>query len=148
MRSWLVVVLLAIVSSGCNSIFGVDDDDIERAERRWAREGPLDYSYVLQRNCFCGGEVTGAVRITVENRVVISRRYVETGEPVPQQWESLFPAIEGVFQIVRDAMRNDADEIDARYDGDLGHPIHIFIDYIQEAADDELGLELSTVQKR
>jgi hypothetical protein len=150
-RSQPLAMLLPVIfaMAGCGSILGLGDEhELEAAEARWAREGPPSYSFVFQRGCFCGGETTGAVRIVVENRVVVSRVYVETGQAVPAQWENLFPAMEGVFQIVHDALRRGADQIDAEYDDRLGYPTIVAIDYVKNAIDDELELRVRELDER
>jgi hypothetical protein len=147
--SLILVSFAALSGTACDDVFGIDDEsDLERAQQRWADEGPASYTFVFGRSCFCGWETTRPARITVVNRVVVSRHYVDTGDPVPQQWERYYPAMEGVFQIVHDAINRDADEVNARYDSRLGYPIDVEIDYVHNAIDDELSLSVTEVRER
>jgi hypothetical protein len=79
------------------------------------------------------------VRIEVRDAVVQSRSYVATGAPVDAKWADLFPSIDGLFVTIEDAGRR-AERMDADYDGQLGYPRRVSIDYTVRAADDEIGL--------
>ena len=140
----LSVALLPLLS-GCG-ILGIGEDDtratLERNERRWSENAPPRYRFVMQRLCFCGQEVIEPVLITVENGAVVSRTYVGSGQPVGAQWTSLFPAMEGVFRVLHEAIERNADQLNASYDGRLGHPITVSIDYVRNAIDDELELRV------
>ena len=147
--SLLLLSCVAFTGISCGDVFGIgEEDDLEEAQRRWARQGPPSYTYVFARSCFCGSETTRPVRVTVVNRVVVARQYVDNGNPVPDQWTSYFPAMEGVFQIVYDAIHRDADEVSATYDGRLGYPLVVEIDYVRNAIDDELNLSVTEVRER
>lgn len=141
--SVLPALLLAAALAGCTgSIAGPDILAFDVAAERWAREGPANYVYVLRRSCFCILEAVRPVRITVHNRIVVSRRYDDDDSPVDATFASSFPTVEGVFEIVRNALSN-ADHVAARYDGTLGYPYDVRIDYIANAVDDELTLEIT-----
>lgn len=80
------------------------------------------------------------VRIVVDNRVVVSRRYVDNGEPVEAQSKSWYPAMEGVFQYIHDALSGGGEIGSAVYHRRLGHPIRVPIDPLPTFADDEVTL--------
>jgi hypothetical protein len=138
--------MAAFTASGC----GILDpgelekarDRLEEAERLWERNGPTSYSFVIERLCFCPTEITSPVRVTVANRAVASRTYVATGLPVPTQWAPLFPAVEGVFAIVSEAIDRKAHELDVEYDASRGYPKSANIDYVEQAVDEELIIRL------
>src|SRR5688572_29894540 len=138
------VALLPLLLAGCGILGSEDEtrDMLERNERVWAQNAPSRYRFVLQRLCFCGTEVVEPVLVTVENGAVVSRTYVASGRPVGAQWTSLFPAMEGVFDIVREALDRNADQLDVSYDGRLGYPLSASIDYVRNAIDDELELRV------
>jgi hypothetical protein len=142
--------LLAILLSGCG-ILGLEDErdrEIDRLERnllRWSERAPERYSFQLQRLCYCVPETTRSVRIEVEDGVVVSRSYEADGTAVPQEWEELFPAMEGVFAIVREALGREGSVVEVTYDVVLGFPRVAAIDYIVNAIDDELELRVQNV---
>jgi hypothetical protein len=141
------IAALPLLVVGCG-ILGLDDRQarerlgLERASKLWAESAPPSYRFVLKRSCYCGMDVTAAVRVVVDDGAVVSRTYVESGEPVPPQWHPLFPTMEGVFAVLREAMEQDAASIVAAYDARLGFPIDVAIDYLAEAIDDELSLSV------
>ena len=80
------------------------------------------------------------MRVTADS--VTSRVYADDGTPVPAQHAESFPTVDGLFQLILDAIEDDADEIDVVYDPDTGVPLEIAIDFIEMAADDELTVRV------
>jgi hypothetical protein len=143
MRSLLVVFVLA-GTAACGDA-GVDIrtlTDLERAERRWEREGPDLYAYAVRRMCFCPLEWIGPARVVV-GPSGITRSYVDTGEPVPASLEDAFPTVDGLFDILREAYAADAEDVRVTYDEDLGFPTEFWIDYDAMTADEELGMTVT-----
>jgi hypothetical protein len=71
----------------------------------------------------------------------------EDGTPIPEEYADLFPSVEGLFEIIEEALNEGADRVDVEYDPPTGTPIRIDIDYIEAAVDDEILYE-STVPER
>jgi hypothetical protein len=113
--------------------------DLAEAKRRWAASAPTSYQYTFARACFCGTEYTRPVSVTVRNGTVQSVRYADTGVPLTPALAAGFTTIEGVFALVDDAIAKHAASVTAEYDAARGYPLHIFIDFIASAADDEMG---------
>jgi hypothetical protein len=148
MRLIPLPLLLLLLLSACDvvdpdSVWEMELERLELNARLWSSTQPAHYAYFLERLCFCGTEVTRRVRIEVVNGAVVSRTYAETGQPVTAQWQALFPAMEGVFQILREALEREAADFDADYDPNRGYPRTVAIDYIENAVDEELSLRLT-----
>jgi len=145
-RLRLTFALLPLLLGGCG-VLGLGEDEtrelLERNERVWSANAPSRYRFVLQRLCFCPQEFTQPVLVTVENGAVVSRTYVLSGQPLAAQSISLFPAMEGVFAILHEAIERKADRMNASYDGRLGYPTSASIDYVRNAIDDELEFRVS-----
>jgi len=127
---------------------GLGPQDAQRAEldanrARWSSLGPDSYVYAMQRLCYCAVESIGPVRITVEADTVTERVYVETGQPVPEVARTAFPTVDGLFEILERAMEDGAYEIRVTYDPDLGVPIDFWIDFLENAVDEELGVQVT-----
>lgn len=137
--------LTLLVGASCGLITGSDDKESElrRAELRWSRSGVQDYQVVVQYLCFCG--YTRPVRLTVRSGNVVSRVDAETGQPVPSFGENVRD-IAGLFDLIREAMGQNAYRLDVTYDPEYGFPTLIDIDYIQHAVDDELRVTTSGFQ--
>ncbi|MGD2045814.1 MAG: DUF6174 domain-containing protein [Gemmatimonadota bacterium] len=138
-----VVGCLALSMVACG---GLGPRDAQRAaleanRARWLSQGPSSYQYALRRSCFC--PYLGPVRVTVAADTVVGRVYVESGDPVPEIEADAFPAVDGLFELLDQAFENGADDIDVTYDPELGVPIEISIDYLENAVDDELGIQVT-----
>lgn len=114
--------------------------DLASARAAWAQQGPADYRIDVRRLCFCGYDVTRAVRVTVRNSVIVERTYADDGSLVSANPE-FFPDVPGLFAVIEDAIARDAHRIDVAYDPDLGFPRTIAIDYIEQAVDEELTFQ-------
>lgn len=146
-RPILLSVLLAALLAGC-SIFGLDGlgderDELRDARARWRRADLEDYSYTLERSCFCGMETIGPVRIVVRGDSVVSRTYTRDGTPVPAQWAAYFGRMEDVFDVIDQAIDRSADDLHTSYHRIIGYLVKADIDYVENAIDDELTLTVS-----
>ena len=135
-----LTILSVVAFAGCDAL-EPERSDLERARLRWETTGPSDYTYVIRRLCFCA--YVGPVRVTVENDAVVS--VVPTGpeEPPFELDEASFPGVDGLFDILEDAVERDAHSITATYDTVTGVPLEFFIDYMEFAVDEELGMEVT-----
>lgn len=140
-----VPVVLAVLVCACGST-GPDDArlvELEAHLARWDSVGPASYQYAVARSCFCPLEYLGPVRVRVEDGEVAARVYVDSGTPVPSGPDEAFPAVDGLFALLRSAVERGADRIDVTYDPDLGVPLDLWIDYSEAAADEELGMSVT-----
>jgi hypothetical protein len=135
---------VAVAGLGGCDIAGPGDPTFEVYQNRglWRAERPLSYEYTVQRLCFCITDAVRPVRVRVTGDSVTSRVYADDGTPVPAQYAESFPTVDGLFQLILDAMADDADEIEVVYDPDTGVPLEIAIDYIEMAVDDELTVRV------
>lgn len=140
-RIAIPVALMALSGlGGCSFILGTEGlGDLEAAELRWEAFEPQSYSYAIERQCFCADRGRGPVRLTVVNGAVVEAVYIADGEPLTDEQRGWFPAVEGLFDILRDAIDRDAHEIRVQYDPVSGVPTDFWIDYEDFVADEELG---------
>lgn len=134
----LVAPLLILSASACSVLDpGRPRDQLERAKERWAQAKLTSYEYVVQRGCFCRD--VDPVRIVVANGQVVARVDTVTGQPVSSSQASFFPDVPGLFALIEDAYDR-ADAINVSFDQTYGFPTSAVIDYVKNAADDELSL--------
>ena len=145
--SWAWAASLLLGASGC--LFGPDDPlDGERkrlleARTLWRAQGLMDYRYTFRRSCFCAPPATDPVIVTVRGNAVVFVARVDDGAPVdPASYDS----IEGLFRLLEEAIDQEAHQVRAEYDAELGFPKTAFIDRDAMIADEELGFEASGVQ--
>ncbi|MEX2473402.1 MAG: DUF6174 domain-containing protein [Gemmatimonadota bacterium] len=132
--------LLSLLATSCDSL-GPERSELERARALWEATGPSDYSYAVERLCFCG--YTGPARVTVEDGEVVSVVSLTEQQPPIEPSEDLFPSVDGLFDILEDAMARDAHSITATYDPETGVPVEFFIDYQEFTVDEELGMRVT-----
>ena len=145
MRARLTLALALSLAAACESVTG-PASDLERARRRWASAEPAAYEMTVRHVCFCITEVTVPVVVTVRGGVVQSRRYADgsalAGRDVDPRYAATFPAVEGLFDVLDDAVRRRAADIQATYDPQRGYPTAFYIDYERNVADEGQGYQI------
>ena len=141
-----LLLLAALALSSC-SLFGPDEKhtNLDAARQRWEAQRLTTYSYVAQRLCFCAAELFPA-RIVVEDGAVKAVHDPQTGEPLRlpdgrlalEAEPAAYRTIEGLFDLVEEARRAEADQLDVTYHPTYGYPTEISIDYVRGMADDEV----------
>ena len=140
-RLTLAALTLTLALSGCDTLTP-QESDLALARHRWERSAPQRYVYSVERLCFCA--FRGPARVTVDSGQVVSVVPVPPQEEPPYEgWEEWFPSVEGLFDILEDAIAQDADSIAVTYDPATGVPVEFFIDYLRMAADEELGMRVT-----
>ena len=135
-RVLISAILPLLLLAGC-AIFGEDDDDLSEVaqqRRQWERLGIDAYEYDLTIFCFCPH--VDPVRVQVRADTVFSAILVETGAPVEESYRAR--TIDELFDIIEDAVAEEADQLDVEYDESYGHPTRIYIDYRITIIDEEM----------
>lgn len=139
------LALLALVTTASCSDQGPPAgiaDEIEANFVLWEATRPASYRYTLERQCFCAVEWRGPVVVEVVGDSVVARRYADTGAPVTGDAASVFPSIEGLYEILEDAVDAGAHQIQVTWDSASGLPLGFWIDYDQALADEEQGYQI------
>lgn len=147
MRAGAVVGAAALVS-GCADSLSVQATAQASGDHRaaWEAAGLRDYRYEHRRSCECPPETTQLVQIEVRDGTVQAVVFAGTGEPVSSELVSAFPTVDELFDLIDDAIRRNADLLEVTYDGALGYPKTLRIDYRREVADDEMEIEASNLE--
>lgn len=152
---WLGVsraVLLAGALASCSALQSGPLDgaqaELNRQRRQWRAQEIEDYSYTVRRLCFCPESFTDPVEVRVSGGEVVARSYRGSGEAVAGENARFWPPVEGLFEIVQDAIDRDADSLLVDYHPSLGYPISIRIDYEEMAIDEELTVTASDLDRQ
>jgi hypothetical protein len=144
----MLVVVAAL--SGCG-ILDSDGDGWERdlAEARglWSDAGLTDYRYHVRQLCFCayGGQ---EVEVEVRDGAAVRGVLVATGEVLPQdQLEWSAPTVEHLFTRIEDILDRGPHEFTATYHPELGYPTFVTADPIENAIDEEWGVEADQLEE-
>jgi hypothetical protein len=135
LQCFVRAIAITATVSACNGLLS-PTAELSDARKRWAENGPAAYSIDIFRSCECTAEMSGPVVVNVQNGTVQSRAY-RAGGLVPPNMASLFPGVEGLFDLIADAAQRKPHRLEVRYDRDLGYPAWITIDYDRAVADDE-----------
>jgi hypothetical protein len=122
--------------------------DFARSRALWTSARPATYDYTITVSCFCGREITRAVVVVVQGATVVSRTYVDDGTPVPAASISLFSTIEGVFDIIGNAVDHNYAHVGVTYDTALAYPTTIALDESTAIVDDERVYTLTNFHVR
>lgn len=144
-RPLLLVAALALGGSACSTVAGPGDDlraQIAFYRALWEAEGPEDYRYTVERLCFCGEDVRGPAMVEVVGDTVVRVTYSRDGAEVIPDYRWFFPSVDGLFDILQEGIDENAHSIEVSWDEATGVPLHFFIDYRANMADEELGMRV------
>ena len=132
----LAFALFTFIS--CSSMVS-PSEELATARTRWAQRAPASYSITLRRGCECLPETIGPATVTVSNGA-INVNYTVTGASVPKPYVNAFPDVEGLFDLIEAAQKNNYAKVDVEYDAELGYPKTISVDINKQTIDDEFGI--------
>ena len=124
-RSFFIATAATILAgAACSSGTG-PSGDLAAARSRWSRLAPTSYTVTVTRSCECLPGAAGLVVVSVRNGVVASRVYAHSGAPVSVEFATLFPGVDGLFELIDEAVRDGTRPLVARYHPTLGYPTRI-----------------------
>ncbi len=140
-------VILALVGmNGCGEgPTALSSSTLEGARARWVSAGIRDYRYEFRQQCECGPALAEAAVVEVRGGAVARVNYRDSGGEAPATARQLFPTVEQLFQRIEDAIRRNAASLSVSYDGTLGYPTLISIDYDLQVIDDEVAIDASAL---
>jgi hypothetical protein len=142
-HSFVIVIVAGAVLASCG-VLDPDDgarNDLVEARQRWDGQGIAAYEFVVMRSCYCIPEAIRPYRIRVMDGVIVDVRDAETGAAPLSSLT--FRTIHGLFDLVEDAIEQEAYVLEVEYHQQLGYPTHISIDYDRQTADEEQGFTVS-----
>lgn len=148
-RLLALAALLCLGALGCESTTGPDDplegerERLAQARGQWQSQGLSDYRFTFRRICFCAPPVTDPVVVSVRRGAIVAVERVADGAP---QDPAFYYTIEGIFELLEDAIDQGAHQVRVEYDPARGYPTSAYIDRNFQIADEELGLTASDVQ--
>ena len=116
-------------------------DSLEAARAAWAASGISNYDFTITRQCFCLETWVGPFAVRVRDGVSVVTRVSDGSEVNPLILDQLPISAEELFQFAEE--RQEQASFRVEFDQTTGLPLSIWSDPIPEAADDELGVEVS-----
>jgi hypothetical protein len=112
----------------------------------WAATSASEYTFEFNSVCFCIREWVSPVSLSVSGGEVVSAMFVESGEPVTDANQlASYVTIEGLFQLLQDAIDQSAESIQVEFHPTDGYPVSAFIDYDARMADEERGFSAANL---
>jgi hypothetical protein len=137
---WFLLLGLAL-SAGClDSIGPQQDDELAAARARWDRAGLEDYRFRVDYTCFCRIAPHAAV---VDVRQGVIAAVLDANTSAQPAYTLGMLTVPELFDRIALAIASNADEVTVRYDAQLGFPEDAFLDYIENAVDDEFRFQVS-----
>lgn len=109
----------------------------------WTQKNLANYTYKFNWSCFCPPDYTAPVQILVQAGKITEIADAMTGQKLDAARFKDYRTIDGLFDFIQDAINRNADSIQATYDATLGYPTSVSIDYIKQAADEEMAFSAS-----
>jgi hypothetical protein len=152
-KRFLLVPALVLTVTGCDGIFGGNDRSAQRelfnaSITHWRSLDIDTYSYTIELSCACApANQLRPVRVTVENGAVVSRIYVNENPaqqtPAPESVFGPFDTADELFDVVEDAINQDADLLNLIYDPEYGVPTLLQFDRSSSDPDDHLIFQVT-----
>jgi Family of unknown function (DUF6174) len=139
----LLLLFLIVVLTACS----VGGSELSRNQQKWQDANIQHYRFSLNIGCFCAFRDQMPLTIEVLNGEIVSLTNAE-GDSIDStdsnyEYYARYLTIDRLFSELEAVLAGEADEVTVTYDSTYDFPAQISIDYIKEAADDELGLSVS-----
>ncbi len=150
----LSLLLILMISVSACSMFngGVNgDNDVTINLEKWQNNKAENYTITIDELCYCPQGFYPAIVVVAKDTVKRALN-PDTNEPIPIDsltssnttvYSELYPTVDELFGIIKDAARRDAEQLDVTYNNKFGYPEKIDIDYSRGVADDEITYIIS-----
>ncbi|MBX6364940.1 MAG: hypothetical protein IRZ00_13810 [Gemmatimonadetes bacterium] len=113
-------------------------DSLVAERRRWRAQNIKTYTYQLQVHCTCATP-GDPVLVAVRNDTVASITRVADGLQLAAAQYPMIRSVEGLFDLIQQAIDDKAATIFARFDPAMHYPTEIQIDWKTNETDDEVS---------
>ncbi|MBL8101901.1 MAG: hypothetical protein JNM02_05175 [Anaerolineales bacterium] len=142
-----ILLMLMVILTACSA---AAPTDLDRNRQTWQDAGVPHYRFDLFIGCFCVFRDHMPLAIEVQNGEIISMTKpdgtsVEMTDPSYELFAK-YATIDRIFSELETGLKGDADEVTVTYDATYGFPSEIYFDFIREAADDELSIQVSNFE--
>ena len=137
------------IAADDNEITDVDiADQIQTYKKIWEASGINHYELEVQKLCFCLPDAVRLMVFEVEDNVIKSVRYADSGDEVDTGLYNQYNTVDGMFKLVEEAFQTDPAEISVAYNEKFGYIKELTIDYQENIADDEFTIIASNLRQK
>jgi len=139
----IILVALAVILAACSA----GGSEFSRNLEKWNDANVQHYRFLLNVSCFCAFRDQMPLIVEALNGEVVSMAgsdgSVIAADDPNYELFSKYATIDRLFSELEADLGGGADEVTVTYDSTYGFPSEISIDFIKNAADDELYLSAS-----
>ena len=139
----MAAALALVCLSACgDSLTAVNERGGERIRTQraiWEAQQLDNYVFETRRVCFCG--FVGWLEVSVSGGSVQQVTALED-ENAPAWATEDYPTVDELFDILEEAVAQDAAQIEVTWHASMGYPESFYIDYSKSIADEELGHDI------
>jgi hypothetical protein len=132
----LGVSLLLCILACPTAALALTQGELDASRNVWNANGSDDYDYFMQRDCFCFEDYIRPGLVEVRAGAISAVTDADTLQPLDPQF---FLTVDELFDVLQSAIDAPAFEIQAQFDNTLGYPTSIFIDEVENIADEEVA---------
>ena len=147
MKKFVLAYLVIVALAACTF---TQTTDLERNRQTWHSSEITHYRFSLFIGCFCAFTQRMPLNIEVRDGEVVSIAYSDGEALLPTDPNfanfSQYATIDRLFAELDADLNGEADQVTVTYDPTYGFPADIQIDFIKNAADDELSLSVSNFE--
>ena len=115
------------------------------AQARWAGLNLGDYDFRMSWQCFCDSDFRAPVDLEVRGGEITGGVYAPDSALTTVVDLSRYETVDGLFDLIADAIAQEAHSIQATYHPEHGYPESVFIDYSLHTVDEESGFAITKV---
>jgi hypothetical protein len=142
----LIYIFIALALTACSM---GNPSALKRNQQKWQDANVSHYRFSLFVGCFCVFSQDMPLNIEVQNGKVVSMEY-QSGKAIDESSREVFRRYETIDQIFGELekdLNGEADEVTVAYDLVYGYPAQVNIDFVKDATDDEIALNISAFEK-
>ena len=139
----LLTSVLACTNAETDPMLARAQVELDSHRTLWEQTRSPDYTFEYNVLCYCSDNFGQTVKVTVISGDIESVVYAASGEsgkegePPVVAGSPHYHTIDGLFHVIHDAINNEADQLSVSYDGELGYPTNVEIDYMSNSIDAE-----------
>jgi hypothetical protein len=143
----LLFVVMALALAACTAMGS--RSEIEQNKEKWEQANISHYRYHVSITCFCIFSQDMPLIIEVEDGEVVSMEFQSGNEidATNREFFEKYATVDRLFAELEAGSNGAADEVTVKYDPTYGFPTESTLDFIKEAADDELYLTISNFEE-
>ena len=142
MKLYFAPIFLLFIILNCTKKTGVipeDELNLQEQEKKWKKQGIIDYEFTSQISCFCQSDYTLPKAIVVKNDEIQSINGVAYAN---LEYENHM-TIDELFDYIEDHQNKNPVIENLEFDSVYGFPSYIYFDISEVIADDEISYTIT-----